>query len=180
MCGIPYAVRTIAASYRGPPAAGLAAASPAAGAAGTAAATAPTAAVTTSQPLRRRIQLVFIARTALSLPFPISRLLRQPLRGPPNLVEHSIEPPPRRRHTAGMGLAPGGVEVGVRAFAGNPVAEPGSGRFWRFLDAPPEPEQRHHARHCHDHGHPVENVAGGGGEVGADEGRDVGRVAGAA
>src|SRR5215469_10171085 len=73
MCGIPYAVRTIVALYRGPLAVGLAAASPAAG---TTAAMAPTAAVTTSQPRRRRIQLVFILRTALSLPFPISRLLR--------------------------------------------------------------------------------------------------------
>jgi hypothetical protein len=49
-----------------------------------------------------------------------------------------------------------------------------------FLDAPPEPAQRHERGDRHDHAHAVEHVAGGGGEVGADECRDGGDIAVAA
>ena len=54
-----------------------------------------------------------------------------------------------------VGSAPG--EVGVRVVAGLASGGFGFGRFGVFLDAPPEPEQGHHARHGHDHGHGVQD-----------------------
>jgi hypothetical protein len=49
-----------------------------------------------------------------------------------------------------------------------------------LLDSAAEPAQRGDRGDRHDDGHAIENVAGGGGEVGADERRDSGDVAVAA
>src|SRR6516164_11847779 len=74
-------------------------------------------------------------------------------------------------------LAPSRVEVDARVLAGQLGPELLRGLRGIFLDAAPEAEQRHERRDGHYHGHPVEHVAGGGGEVLADERRDRGDVA---
>lgn len=66
-------------------------------------------------------------------------------------------------------LAPSRVEVDARVFVRQLIAQTGSGCWRVFLDASSKAAQCHERRDGHDHAHAVEHVAGGGGEVLADE-----------
>jgi hypothetical protein len=75
------------------------------------------------------------------------------------------------------GLAPGRAGAGAWVLAGQRGADQRAGLLRLLLDSAPEAAQGHERGDGHDHDHPVEHVAGGRGEVGADELRDVGDVA---